>query len=127
MAAFLSSPWAERLAELGAELPENPGATWRVHHVVTGGPDGEVAYTVDHVDGQIREVELGAQDGSIGLTSKYPAAVGLLRGDLDANAQFMSGKTKVTGSTGELLAYLAYLASPACVELRQTLAQDTDT
>lgn len=127
MAAFLSSPWAELLAELGADLPEIAGATWRVHHVITGGADGEVAYTVDYVDGQIRAVELGAQDGSIGLTSKYAAAVGLLRGDLDANAQVMSGKTKVTGPTGELLAYLDFLASPACIELRQKLAEKTAT
>lgn len=127
MAAFLSSAWADRLAELGAELPERGGATWRVHHVVSGGPDGEVAYTVDYVDGQIRSVELGVQDGAVGLTEKYPAAVGQLNGELDANAQFISGQTKVTGPTGELLAYLAHLSDPAQVALRATLAGETET
>lgn len=127
MTTFLSSAWAERLAELGAELPKTTGATWRVQHVISGGPDGEVAYTVDYLDGQISAVELGVQDGAIGLTSTYPDAVGLLAGDLDANAQFISGKTKVTGPTGELLAYLAHLSSRAQVELREALAEETDT
>ena len=40
MAAFLSPEWLELQREAAADLPERPGVSATVQHVVTGGPAG---------------------------------------------------------------------------------------
>jgi hypothetical protein len=125
---YLSSEWVARLAELGAGLPEVPGATATVEVVVPGSPTGEVRYVVRYVDGRVAEASLGAADGpDVSLTTKYADAVRLLRGDLDLNAEFMSGRMKVAGSTGRLLDVLSLDGTPEHRAMREELAAATDT
>ena len=127
MAAFLSEQWVQRLAGLGADLDEVSAMSMRVQHVVGDAPDGEVRYTVDYADGRITGAALGGgDDADIGLSTKYADARAVLDGDLDANALFISGRTKVTGDTGPLLAYLARVAAPDHQAHRQALAAVTD-
>lgn len=127
MPKFLSSEWLELQVSLGAELPEVPGTTTTVEHVVPGAPGGEVRYLVSYVDGRVAAATLGADpDAELSVTVKYPDAVKLLTGELDANAQFMAGRTKVTGPTGPLLAVLALTGSDGYEQFRAALATATE-
>lgn len=127
MPKFLSSEWLDLQARLGAALPEVAGTTTTVEHVVPGAPDGEVRYVLSYVDGRIAAATLGADpDAEVSMTVKYPDAVKLLTGELDANAQFMAGRTKVTGPTGPLLAVLALDGSAEHERFRTELAAGTE-
>lgn len=127
MPKFLSPEWLARHQELGAQLPERLGATARVEQVVPGSPDGEVRYVVSYVDGRVATtVAGGADDVDVSLTTKYPDAVKLVTGDLGANEAFMSGRSKVAGSTGSLLDVLALTVTPAYEDFRAQLAADTE-
>lgn len=127
MSKFGSPEWLARYQELGATLPGAAGVTARVQHVVPGSPDGEVRYLVSIVDGRLTEVVPGiAEDADVGLTTKYPDAMAILNGRFDANAAFISGRTKVTGRTGTLLGVLALYGSEPYEALRTDLAAATE-
>ena len=106
-AAFLSEGWFERQRTLGAELPERPGASGRVQHVVTGTPDGEVRYVITMVDGRTADVSVGGDDSAdVTYTNTYDDAQALAQGELDASVQFMRGRTKMAGDMGTVLALM---------------------
>ena len=73
---YLSQAWLDRQRELVGALPERPGATATVLHVVSGAPAGEVRFTHAIVDGRLtaaaRRRFLGAE---VTLTATYPDAV----------------------------------------------------
>jgi predicted lipid carrier protein YhbT len=126
MAKYLSQEWLDRLVELGSGLPA-AGVTARVQHVVPGSPDGEVRYVVSLREGRVVEATLGGDDDAdVSYTTPYPSAVKLLTGEADANAEFMAGRAKVTGSTGTLLTVLALTGTEAFAALRDDLAAATD-
>ncbi len=126
MAKFLSQEWLDHLVALGAALPPAE-VTARVEHVVPGTPDGEVRYVVALVDGRVAGATLGGGDDTdVSITTKYPAAVDLLTGAADANAEFMAGRAKVTGRTGLLLDVLALTGTEAFASFRAELADATD-
>ncbi len=128
MSKFGSPEWLARYQELGEALPETAGVTARVQHVVPGSPDGELRYLVSIVDGRLTEMVSGiAEDADVSMTTKYPDAVAILNGRFDANASFISGRTKVTGSTGTLLGVLALYGSEPYEALRAALAGSTHT
>ena len=114
MAAYLSAEWFAAGLAVGGELPERPGVSGVVQHVVAGGPDGEVRYVTRVVDGRVVEHGLGSVDEPE-ATLAIPHAEGLAiaEGRLDANAAFMQGRIKTTGRTGPLLALLSVLQTPA--------------
>jgi predicted lipid carrier protein YhbT len=105
--AYLSEAWLEAQRELVGALPERPGATATVQHVVSGGPDGEVRWVERIVDGRLTEVTLGDDpDADVTLTETYADAVQIARGELDANAAFMQGRVKVVGDMGKVMALM---------------------
>ena len=111
-AAFLSEEWFALLRSLGASLPERPGATARVQHVVTGGPDGEVRYVHAVVDGRTADLALGGDDGAdVTFTNTYADAQALAKGELQAPVLFMQGRTKMAGDMGKVLALMPILRS----------------
>jgi predicted lipid carrier protein YhbT len=111
-AAFLSDAWFELLGSLGAEMPERPGASARVQHVVTGGPDGEVRYLHTIVDGRTTELAPGSDDGAdVTFTNTYADAQALAKGELDPPVLFMQGRTKMAGDVGKVLALMPVLRS----------------
>ena len=114
MAAYLSAEWFAAGLAVGGELPERPGVSGVVQHVVAGGPDGEVRSVTRVVDGRVVEHGLGSVDEPE-ATLAIPHAEGLAiaEGRLDANAAFMQGRIKTTGRTGPLLALLSVLQTPA--------------
>ena len=106
-AAFLSEGWFDRQRTLGADLPERPGATGRVQHVVTGTPDGEVRYVITMVDGRTTDVVMGGDDtADVTYTNTHADAQALVEGELDPSVLFMQGRTKMAGDMGTVLALM---------------------
>ena len=106
-AAFLSEGWFEHLRTHGAELPERPGASGRVQHVVTGTPDGEVRYVITVADGRAADVAVGGDDSAdVTYTNTHADALALAAGELDASVLFMQGRTKMAGDMGTVLALM---------------------
>ena len=106
-AAFLSEPWFERQRTLGADLPERPGASGRVQHVVTGTPEGEVRYVITVADGRTAEVSVGGDDSAdVTYTNTHADALALAIGELDPSVLFMQGRTKMAGDMGTVLALM---------------------
>lgn len=120
MVAFLSQEWLDRQRELGAKLPERPGASLLLQIVVTGAPEGDVAYVQRFEDGRITEASLGADAAAeVVLTQKHPDALAIARGELALAAGVMQGRVKMTGTTGALMKLLPVLQSD---EYRTALA-----
>ena len=59
VAKYLTQEWLDLQRELATTFPEKPGVSARMQYVVTGGPDGDVAYYTVIDDGRI--VENGAR------------------------------------------------------------------
>ena len=109
---FLSEAWLELQRTLGADLPERPGATARVQHVVTGTPDGEVRYVHTVVDGRTTELAFGGDDAAdVTFTHTYADAQAICRGRArPARSLFMQGRTKMAGDMGKVLALMPVAA-----------------
>ena len=113
-AAFLSEAWLDIVRDLGASLPERPGASARVQHVVTGAPDGEVRYVHSIVDGRTVELAFGSDDvADVTFTNTYADAQALARGELDPRVLLMQGRTKMAGDMGKVLALMPVTSSDA--------------
>ena len=110
--AFLSDAWFELVRSLGAALPERPGATARVQHIVTGAPDGEVRYLHTVVDGRTADLAPGSDESAdVTFTNTYADAQALAKGELHAPVLFMQGRTKMAGDMGKVLALMPVLRS----------------
>jgi putative sterol carrier protein len=55
------------------------------------------------------------------LTTTYPDSVAIQKGELDANAAFMQGKTKVTGNMGKLMQLMPLTMSPEYRALQEKI------
>jgi predicted lipid carrier protein YhbT len=125
-AAFLSEEWFELVRSLGAQLPERTGATARVQHVVTGGPDGEVRYLHTVVDGRTTGLDVGGDDAAdVTFTNTYADAQSLARGELDPSVLFMQGRTKMAGDMGKVLALMPVVRSEEQRSLLASVAKQT--
>jgi hypothetical protein len=104
----LSEDWLALQAKAGASLPERPGVSGRLQHVVTGAPDGEVVYSLAFVDGRVADVALGRDDAAADCTFlvTHPDSVLIAKGELDLHAGFMQGRVKMSGDMGRLMAVL---------------------
>jgi putative sterol carrier protein len=92
---------------VGGPPPAPPGAAPRLQYVITGGPEGDVAYYWIVEDGHLLENRLGMlEDPDVTLHESYSDAKAMQQGELDANAAFMQGKIKVSGDVGKLMALL---------------------
>ncbi len=109
MAEFLTQEWLDEYRQLGAELPERQGATARIQYVVDGAA-GAVAYHVVFQDGRVVVAALGTLDEpDVTLTLSDAHAVGIQKGDLDANALFGSGAIGFSGDMRSLMSLLPVL------------------
>jgi len=118
---YLSQGWVDLLHSVASDLPERPGATARVQHVVTGTPDGEARYAQSVVDGRVEATTLGTDpEAEVTLTQTYADARRIAEGELDASAAFMQGRIKVVGDMGKVMALMPLTQSP---EYRDALAE----
>ena len=106
MIAFASAEWAAAPIDPVAEAFAAAGGSARIGRTITGGPDGEVRWTAVVADGAV-VYEAGIDEADVTFTDAAKAAIAQLRGELDPNASFMRGRTKVTGPTSVLLDVLA--------------------
>ncbi len=113
MPKYLSQAWLDEARALAQDQPERPGASATMQFVVTGSPDGDVKYYWRLQDGVLAEASLGElPDAEVTMTSTYQDSVAIQKGELDANAAFMQGKTKVTGNMGKLMQLMPLTMAP---------------
>jgi predicted lipid carrier protein YhbT len=125
-ADYLSPAWFERLRVLADDLPVQPGVSGRIAHVVSGAPDGDVAYVVGFVDGRLTEAARGeAPDAAVATTRTYADGLRIARGELDEAAAFMQGRLKLTGHMGTFLDLQRVTQSPAWHAATAALAAET--
>ena len=125
--AFLSPEWLAEQGRLGAALPERPGASARIQVVVTGAPNGDVAYVQTIEDGRLVAAQLMRDDSAdVTLTNTYADAVEIATGSLDPSVGYMQGRTKVVGDVGCLMALMPLLQSDEHRALLGELAAATD-
>ena len=119
MARYLTQEWLDEARKLAQDQPERPGASATMQFVVTGGPEGDIKYYWKLHDGVLAEASLGElPDAEITLTSAYQDSVAVQKGELDANAAFMQGKTKVTGNMAKLMSLLPLTNAPEYKQLQ---------
>jgi len=117
---YLSQEWLDEARALAQDQPERPGASATMQFVVTGGPDGDITYYWVLQNGVLAEASLGElPDPEVTMTSAYADSVAIQKGELDANAAFMQGKTKVTGNMGKLMQLMPLTMSPEYKALQE--------
>ncbi len=127
MPKYLSQEWLDEARALAQDQPERPGASATMQFVVTGGPDGDIKYYWVLENGVLTEAALGElPDPEVTLTTGYADSVAIQKGDLDANAAFMQGKTKVTGNMGKLMQLMPLTMSPEYRALQDQVRARTE-
>jgi len=104
---FLSREWLDHLSSLAGSA--SPATTLSVHQRVTGGPDGDVEYTLQVADGRVTFAP-GPGPADVDLTSDYETAVLIARGSLTPAAAFAAGRLRVGGSVSALVDHQEALA-----------------
>jgi putative sterol carrier protein len=74
-----------------------------LQQVVTGAPDGEVAYRVQLSGGRIR-ISPGRGQADITLTEDYDTALAVASGTLAPHTAFMTGRIRIGGDMASLVA-----------------------
>jgi predicted lipid carrier protein YhbT len=127
MSKWLSQEWLDAQVRLAKGQPERPGATARMQYMVTGAPDGDIAYYWVLEDGHLLEAKLGEVDEpEVTLTQSYDDAMAIQRGELDATAAFMQGRVRVTGNMAKLMALLPITTSKEYQALQAELLEMTE-
>lgn len=128
MVRHLSPEWVALHENLGRALPKHAGASARLQQVVTGAPDGEVAWSLQLVDGRVVGTSLGRDDAAADCTFlvSHPDAVSIAKGDLDLHVGFMQGRVKMSGPSGPLLATLPATQSDEYRAFLAAVAAETD-
>jgi putative sterol carrier protein len=127
MSKWLSQEWLDETRKMAEGQPERAGASARMQYVVTGGPDGDIDYYWVLENGKITESQLGKlPDAEVTLTTAYPDALKIQKGELDANAAFMQGKVKVTGNMAKVMSLLPITNSPEYKQLQTEIAAITE-
>jgi hypothetical protein len=117
VAEYLSSAW---VAELDAALRGAPrrsvdATRLVVEQVVSDTPTGELRYHVVIGPEGIRAFAGAARAPDVIVTTSYPAAIGIQRGEVSAQDAIANGQCRVTGDASVLVLVLPALraASPA--------------
>ena len=98
MTKFLTEDWLAELAGACSALPEQGGVDGTVRFVVTSTPLGRVEFRTVVADGRVADVVPGKPgEADATVTWKYPEAVAWIRGELDPDVAFMTGRCKVEG------------------------------
>jgi hypothetical protein len=99
---FLSPEWLDHMGS--ATSGAVPDATVSIHQRVTGGPDGDVEYTLRLAGGRAT-FEPGAGPADVSLVSDYETAAAISQGRLSPARAFAAGRLHVGGSVTALVAH----------------------
>ena len=105
---FLSGEWLDRMASSMAPAP--PDVSVAVHQRVTGGPDGDVEYTLRLAGGAV-SVEPGPGAADLQIVEDYETAAAISQGLLSPAAAFASGRLRLAGPVGALIEHQEALAA----------------
>jgi hypothetical protein len=88
------------------------GLDLTIRHVVTGSPDGTVAYTLRLARGQLfASVDpVPAGEADVVLTTDYPTAVAIHQGALTAQEAATAGRVKIGGDSAALVRHAPVLS-----------------
>ncbi len=119
MARFLSPGWMDEATQAASSSPEAKaaaaGVRLVVQQVVTGGPQGEVAYAVEVDDGCMSFRTGRCEQADVTFTLDWDTAVAMARGDLGGQEAFTAGRLRLRGNVGLLLRHGPALAGLATV------------
>lgn len=121
MPTFLSPEWLAQLTALAGGDDVGPTAIL-VQHVVTDGPDGDIAFLLEIDGGRVR-ARLGRDDCAVvTLTESWDTAVHLHRGELTAREAFLGGLIRIRGDVRQVPQAASGLSSlgPAIATLRKS-------
>ncbi len=104
---FLSPEWLEHMRSATAAAA--PVAGLSVHQRVTGGPDGDVEFTVRLEDGRVA-FEPGPGAADVELIADYETAAAISQGHLSPASAFAAGRLQVAGAVSSLVAHQEALA-----------------
>lgn len=105
---FLSREWLERMAS--ATSPAPPDVSVAIHQRITGGPDGDVEYTL-RVGGGTVSVEPGPGSADVEIVEDYETAAAISQGRLTPAAAFAAGRLHLHGAVGRLIEHHEALAA----------------
>jgi len=103
MPRFLTPEWLDDLAAAAAAADGPEGEPFTLQQVVADGPDNEFAWSVT-VGGGSLAVRAGRADSpTVSFTQDRSTAEAIHRGELSAQAAFMTGRLRVGGDVSRLL------------------------
>lgn len=107
MPRYLSNEWLEAAQEALAGddvlATAADGVKLTVQQVVTGGPDGDVAYHVSVDHGAVRVTPGEAPDPTVTFIQSWDTAAAIGRGEQSAQGAFMTGLIRVRGDLPKLV------------------------
>jgi SCP-2 sterol transfer family len=105
---FLSGEWLEHLAVAMGGSPVDLRLS--IHQRVTGGPEGDVEYTI-LLDGGRATVEPGPGGADVEMIEDYGTAAAISQGRLSPAAAFASGRLRLGGAVGSLVEHQDAIAA----------------
>ncbi len=111
MSKFLTEEWAKDVTTAlnGHEGFKNAigAADLGIQFVTEGGPDGDVEYFLTS-SGGVSNMAIGSlEDADVTVKQSYDTATSIIRGDLNTQTAFMTGKLKVSGNLAKLMMHQA--------------------
>ncbi|PZS18022.1 MAG: hypothetical protein DLM54_08815 [Acidimicrobiales bacterium] len=122
LARFLTPEWFEELNRAAARPICAAEGSITIQQVVTGAPEGEVAYVVSVAGGRLRATLGRTADADVTITADYGTALALSRGEMSARAALLAGQIHIGGNTHALLAGMAAMQATQA-GCAQTLAR----
>ena len=98
---FLSPEWLDRLGAATATAAP-PGVSLSIHQRVTGGPGGDVEYTLRLTETSV-SVEPGPGPADVEIVQDYETAAAISQGRLTPAAAFAAGRLRLGGTIGALV------------------------
>jgi putative sterol carrier protein len=111
MSRFLTPEWLDDLAQAAAGAAGPEGEPFTLQQLVTDGPDGDVTWSVTVGAGSIAVRPGRAEAPLVTFTQDLPTATAIIRGELSAQAAFMTGRLRVGGDVALLLERLDTLVA----------------
>jgi alkyl sulfatase BDS1-like metallo-beta-lactamase superfamily hydrolase len=107
VARYLSDEWFDEVNRAAADhdqlLTDAAGVDLTIQQVVTGGPEGDVRYTVRVRDGKVAMARGDDPTADVTFTEDWDTARQVAAGEVNAPTAFMTGRIRVSGNVAALL------------------------